>query len=415
MSNRKFPKEKVDLVKELLARGMKQLDIAKQVECSVGMVSKIKSGYTTREELIGKKLEIKTEMINGTMVTTSNMLLAINDIENKTPTDMMILHGYDPLAWEVMSVNNKAWNGTSRDQGTYTMFSSSVKVKPIELQVTTQDIKNVFNDLTPKVWSVKSIKQNTNLFAVVDLFDIHLGKLAWDEETGENYDLKIATKIVRNIIDENVEYLMRLRPKQIVFPIGNDLFHSDNEGSTTFHGTPQDMATRPKKVFKRGIDLIFESIGKLSQVAPVIVPLIPGNHDATTSYYLSEVMSKAFENNPNVEVDTSPKPRMYYIFDKVLLGFTHSNEESKKELPGLMAKEVPELWGKSKYREFHFGHIHIENTLEDNGMKYRWVPSISGPDKWHFGKGYVETDRTSVTYIYDEKRGLQTIKYFRGR
>ena len=363
---------------------------------------------------VREKIETKTELINGTMITTSNMLLSIQNFEDKTPADIMILHGFDPFAWELLSTSNKVWNGTSKLQGTYTMYSSTVKVKPIEMCISFDYIKQCFDELAPKEWSVEEIINNNGLFATVEIFDIHAGKLAWDEETGDNYDLDIAVGIVKNIINQNVEYLSTVKPSVIIFPIGNDLFQVDNEEKTTSHGTRQDVDTRPKKIFKEVIELIYESIGKLSQKAPVKTLFVPSNHDENTSYYLSEVMSKAFENNPNVIIDTNPKTRKYIQIGKVLLGYTHSDEESKEELKGLMQKEVPDLWGKSEYREFHFGHLHTEQTVEKHGFKQRWIPSISGPDHWHFKKGYVANDRTSMTFVYDEDKGLDTIKYFRG-
>jgi len=414
-------------VEELQKDGMSYGKIAKQLNIKKSTVDshfhRLKENriYAARNEIDlteatnrRKRIETKTEMVGDTKIVTSTMLLEINDMENKTPQDIMILHGYDPLAWEVLAITNKAWNGTSKDQGSYTMFSSSLKVKPIEMQLDSTFIKQCFNDLTPKVWDVKCTpKTNTDLFAEVCIFDIHAGKLAWDEETGNNYDLSIMSGIVERIIGKNVEYLAYIKPSMILFPIGNDLFQTDNDADTTFHGTPQDTDSRHKKVFKAVIDLMFDAVSKLSCIAPVKLLLIPGNHDATTSYYLAEVLEKAFSDNPNVETDTSPKSRKYYAQGKVLIGYTHSDEESKKELNGLMAKEVPELWGKSKFREMHFGHIHIETVEECNGLKKRWIPSISGADKWHYGKGYTETDRTSQTFIWDEQQGLQSINYFR--
>ena len=407
-----------DKALELREQGMSNRKIAEFLEKPDGTIHSFlsrnkKKIHDEETNKLRQRIETKTEIVNGAKVVTSSMLLDIQNLDEKTAQDMMILHGYDPFAWEMISVTNKAWNGTSKIQGTYTMFSSTIKVKPIEMQLDFNWMKECFNELKPMEWDVEPIETPSKLFASVDIFDIHAGKLAWSDETGNSYDLKITTKIVKRIIDQNVNYLKGLDISQIIFTMGNDLFQSDNEQNATAHGTVQDMDTRPKKVFKQIIDVMYEAIDKLSKIAPVKMLLVAGNHDATTCYYLSEVLSKAFANNPNVEIDTSPKQRKYVLIGSVLLGYAHSNEESKKEVSGLMQKEEPIFWGKSKHREFHFGHIHTEQVEEKNGMKYRWVPSISGCDKWTYGKGYTETDRTSQTFIYDEDEGLQTIKYFR--
>lgn len=385
---------------ELLKSGMTYEQINKKTGVSLGSISKLNKDIDIADETSGKEIvsEIKTS----------------KQIPKKFE-DLLTFHGYNPQLYDVQTSRSGQWEVQRKGGAIITLYSSRITVKPKLDKITSDDIIDAFRDLSPLKWQkIAHIKNKSSKILSIDINDIHFGKLSWDAETGENYDLKIATNKVQNIIMQNIKFAKKIKPEYIIFPLGNDLFHSDNDKGETVKGTPQDMDTRPKKVYKKVLSVMFESIGLLSEVAPVKVLLVAGNHSSNLSYYLAESLNLAFKNNPNVDIDTSPKARKYQLYGNMLLGYSHSDGESKKELYGLMQKEVPKLWGKSKFREFHLGHFHIENTEEKNGMKFRWIPSISGADKWHYGKGYVETDKTSMTFVYDKENGLETIKYFRG-
>lgn len=383
-----------DKIMKLISEGKTHRQIRDILGVSLGYISRVRNEEVYEEQLITES-EIKTSFVIP-----------------KESNELLKFHGYNPKKYELVTAKSSQWEQQSKN-GIIEMKSSKISVKPKPMEVEKEDIIQSIKDL-----EIKSLKGSSELneristqkLASVEIYDLHLGKLGWGEETGTDYDMKIAEKE----FFERVEYFsskIDINTEKILFILGNDFFHYDNEKIETYHGTLQDTDTRPKKMFKKGLDMVCSAINHLSQIAPVDVLLIPGNHSSTTIYYLAEAVNKAFQGNDNVFVDTSPKTRKYYEFGNVLLGFAHSDEENKKELEGLMQKEVPEMWGRTRHREFHFGHIHIERVDEKFGLKFRWVPSISGVDNWHYKKGYIQTERVAQMFIYDKIKGLETIYY----
>lgn len=364
--------------------------------------------------LDGVKIETKmnkSKNKNGETVytQTSNMLVNINHIENKTPAEMMILHGYDPIKWELIASINKAWNGTSKQQGTYTLYSSSIKVKPLQSKISSDTVKQVFASLKPP--KIKKIKYSSTGDKLLELpiMDLHLGKLAWDKESGADYDIDIAEILYKNTITDILSRINTENISRILFPIGQDFFNADDADGKTQKGTSQDMDSRWQKIYAKGCMLVIWSIEQLRRIAPVEVCYVKGNHDYTTSYYLTRNTDSWYRKCNDVTVNLSPHPRKYYQFGKCMIGYSHG-QETKKSLDKLMQAEEPEIWGNTIFRELHLGHLHSESLKEVPGLKIRRISSITAADAWHTNSGYVCVVRQAQAFIWDKNKGLrQTI------
>jgi hypothetical protein len=291
---------------------------------------------------------------------------------------------------------------------------SKIEIKELEeiRQEFIEDLKKVSPKI-PKI--VPPYKPGDECLLEINIFDLHLGKMAWNEETGDNYNSSIAVKLFEDSISDFINNTQHLNIKRIVFPIGNDFFNSDKSHpfNSTTKGTPQEEDTRWQKTFRTGRKLLVDQITRLSEIAPIDVIMIPGNHDYERNFYLGDSLEGWFYNNPNVTVDNGPSPRKYYLYNNTLIGYTHGNEEKISDLPLLMAQEAPTLWASSKYREFHLGHMHhkkeikYKSTEEYQGVIIRFMSSLSGTDSWHHRKGYVGSKKAAEAYIWDKDKGLK--------
>ncbi len=250
----------------------------------------------------------------------------------------------------------------------------------------------------------------SGLMLEVPIVDLHLAKLSWEPETGENYDSKIAEQRFMHIIHDVVERSRGYGFEQIVFPIGNDFFNFNDTTGNTTKGTLQDNDSRWQKMFIKGNELLIAAITTLAEIAPVKVFQIPGNHDTQASWYSVINLASWFRHNRNVTVDTNPKSRKYVEFGKCLIGFTHGDKE-RKRIFGNMQIEAPEAWGRTLYREWHLGHLHSEQVKEEHGIKVRNLSSATATDSWHFESGYVGAIATSQSFVWDKQRGLREIWY----
>ena len=249
----------------------------------------------------------------------------------------------------------------------------------------------------------------------VCLFDVHLGRLAWAPESGDDYDNKIAQERFFASIDQFIAQAATYPVAEILFPFGNDFFNSDSDYqfSKTTAGTPQQNDLRWQKSFKIGCEMIIKAVNRLKRIAPVTLMGIPGNHDLQKTFYLGEVLEVKYENDDNVTVDNAPSTTKYYQYGKCLVGLNHGKDIPIKRLPMLMPQEAPLMWAETEYREWHLGHAHHSRaettpTIEDiQGVIIRHLSSITGRDAYEARKGYFGLG-SAQAFLWHKEEGLKS-------
>jgi hypothetical protein len=245
----------------------------------------------------------------------------------------------------------------------------------------------------------------------VCIMDLHMGKLSWHEETGEDYDLTIAERLAENVVEDLLQKAAGFPLEQIVMPIGNDLVQVDNGENATTAGTRQDTDSRYAKIFERTERLLVWMLDRLAEVAPVQGVVVPGNHDRITAFTLGRVLNARYHRDARVEIDCTPKLRKYIRYGCNLIGYTHGNEEKHADLPLIMAQECPQDWAATRHREFHVGHLHkakeTRYTAGDsfNGVRVKIIPSLTSSDFWHYAKGYVHERKAAEAYVWSHDAG----------
>jgi len=248
----------------------------------------------------------------------------------------------------------------------------------------------------------------------VVLTDVHIGKLAWAEETGSDYDSRIAERLAREAVRDLVAQAQLYRLDEVVLVFGNDFFHYDTAGGTTTSGTPQDRDTRLHKMFRRGRGFASWAIAEAARVAPKVrVLIVPGNHDELLAFMLGEVLAAEYANDERVSVDNTPRLRKYALYGRNLVGYTHGKDEPHHKLPLIMAHEVPAMWAASVYREVHTGHFHTSKVKDStpvdshNGVRIRTLQALSGTDAWHYRKGYIGEPQAAEAFVWRHAGGLR--------
>lgn len=281
----------------------------------------------------------------------------------------------------------------------------------LKMQDLTKDFLNKPSTIKIEPITFNNSQKNGKLLEV-PIVDLHLNKLAWNQETGEDYDSKIAAERFKYTIMEIKNKVVNRKYERVIFPIGNDFFNIDNPAKTTTGGTPQDSDSRWAKMFMTGVELLTWGITQLEEIAPVYAFLVPGNHDFTTSFYAICTVAMYFKDSKDVIIDTNPQSRKYVWFGNNLIGFTHMDKEGIR-LQGNMQVEAPEAWGKTKYREWHGGHLHSEQTREiaGYGIKIRNLTSPTASDFWHTTSGYIGSIAETQIFTWDKQLGLDQIEF----
>jgi len=350
----------------------------------------------------------------------------------RTLDQLLKMCDVDLNIWNVKDYTINKWDVTSwKNKNPETIQNFQVKARLekrlaiIESIDAAEYFKKMIIDYKPPVYK-QTLRQypigvENNLFEV-SIFDLHLGKLAWSGETGENFDTKIARTRFLDSIETLIQRASGFPYSRILFPIGNDFFNSDNLENTTTKGTPQDEDLRWQKTYMVGTKLIVDAINLLKQTGvPIDVIVIPGNHDFTRSFYLGSFVEAWFNEDDMVNINNGASPRKYYNFGKLLLGFTHGSEEKESSLPLLMATDIESkpMWSETFYHEWHVAHIHRKRNVtyniidqkerslnEDLGVTIRYLSSLTGTEEWHHKKGFVGCTKAADAFIWNDKTGL---------
>lgn len=359
-----------------------------------------------------KKEEVKPE----TTIYTENTIQAERIFTRKPQTleEVQKMFGIDSKFWYCVKFTVSNWDVTSTKVGrTATNFAVKGEFKKRVDVINFEELKEKFiNDVKKEIpiWESKPSLSQNNLLLEVPIADLHIGKMSWERETGENFDHHIAKERFNIVIEDILEKNKNRKLEKVLFVIGNDILNYDNMNKTTTGGTPQDTDIRFQKMFDVACELMLSGILSLNTLAPVDVLYVPSNHDYQTGYYLLMYISAFFKNHPNIQIDSSPKCRKYYEYGNNLICFSHGDKE-KKRISGIPQVEAAEAWGRTKYREIHLGHYHSERTYEENGIVVRHLSSVTGTDSWHNMVGYVGAVKKAQTFIWSKEDGLLAIEH----
>ena len=359
------------------------------------------------EEIIKYKEVIE---INKDGSNTSEKVIEMSNSESKDANFLLKVHGYCNKTWEIVSAKSSIWNVQSKESGIKKLYASKISVKQRTDTISMEEIKEHFLQFSENYSRpfVKKISHKSDKMLEIPIMDLHLGKLGHKDETGENYDHKIAEQRFLQIINDIIERTKHYNFEKIIFPIGQDFFQFNSIESETVAGTRVDSDVRWYKLFLKGVDLLVKSIELLSEVSNVEVFYVPGNHDKSVSYYALNYIYAWFRNNQRVSVDLSPSCRTYKEYGNSLVGYSHGNFE-KKKISNIMQVEAREQWGRTKYHEFHLGHYHSEITKEENGLIIRHISSVTGTDAWHNESGFIGAVKKAQAFIWDKEYGLTDI------
>lgn len=367
----------------------------------------------TKKETEDGGLEL---MIKG--VQESDRIITLDDLLDKFEVDRnkFEVTSFIPNAWENhFKIGEQAYRVTN--------FQAKATLKLHKEKLTTKEIAELFHSMvkghSPRYTAIKRRASKVgleNITVVMDLFDLHIGMLAWGQETmGDDWDSYIGVEMALHAIEELVDRLQGFNITEIIVPMGNDLLHTDvsigGKGGMTTSGTPQDVDTRYLKMFRMAHQLMVAMIDRLRQIAPVRVIVVPGNHDRERAAYIGEVIFAWYRNDPEVVVDNGASLRKYTLVGNTLLGFTHGDQEKAENLPFLMSSEKPQEWAQAAYKVYHTGHFHRKKKMLSvttdtyNGVEVLTLPSLVPPDSWHAMKGYVGGGRAAEAHLYGDISG----------
>jgi len=256
----------------------------------------------------------------------------------------------------------------------------------------------------PKYHAIETIKSEDTHLLVIDIADLHIGKLATAFETGEDYNSQIAVKRAKEGLQGILNKAKGFNIDKVLFVAGNDILHTDNTRRTTTGGTPQDTDGMWYDNFIMAKNLYIDLLEKLLSFAEVEVVYNPSNHDLTHGFFLMQLIEAHFSKSTiNFNVDL--KHRKAFKYGNNLIGTTHGDGAKIEHLPLLLATEFPILWSETKHRYIYSHHIHHKTSKDFIGVTFETLRSPSGSDSWHHKNGYTGVPKAVEGYIHHKEFG----------
>jgi hypothetical protein len=231
-------------------------------------------------------------------------------------------------------------------------------------------------------------QRDSDLLAAIVLGDPHFGLYTYSPETrNRDWDTDIAGRDTRAAMDD----LITRSPNAetgVLINVG-DAMHMDSSHNTTFAGTPVDADTRYHRVMRSlamtlryGVDQMLKKYGK------VVVVCARGNHDPDSAIAIQLMLEFYYESEPRVTVLRTQGFFHHIEFGKWLIGIHHGDKVKAQKLVNILARDLPESWGRTENRIWLVGHEHHQEVIELDGCKVRKFGTLAPSDGWHASKGY---------------------------
>lgn len=243
-----------------------------------------------------------------------------------------------------------------------------------------------------------------DLLTVYPVGDHHLGMLSWAQETGDDYDLDIGTRLLENAMSHLIDIAPASEECLIAF-LG-DFAHYDSFDSVTptnrnlldADGRFPKLVRASIRCMRRAIELAAEKHARVRVIVEI------GNHDLSSSIFLMEALANIYELNSRISIDTSPKHFHYYTFGKCLLGTHHGHGVKPDKLPIIMATDRAEDWGRCQHRTWMTGHIHSQTFYDFPGCSVESFRVLAPQDAWAANKGF-RSRRDMKSLVFHKEYG----------
>lgn len=253
--------------------------------------------------------------------------------------------------------------------------------------------------VTPPTYTVDTL---LNLYV---LTDVHLGSLAWSEETGSaDYDLRIGEQLLDDWFAAAIE-LAPPAETAILAQLG-DLLHWDGfESVTPTNRHVLDGDSRFDKMVRVAIRAIRKIVRRLlTKHKFVHIVMADANHDPASESWMRGWMAAHYEDEPRVTVDDTAGTYYAYRHGDVSLFMHHGHRRKIGDVDSVFAGRYREIYGNTKYSYAHIGHLHSDELKSTNLMKVERHETLAAPDAYAANGGWL-SGRSAKVITYSKAHG----------
>lgn len=363
----------------------------------MGRTEELWNQENDNEEPLSKNKELEI-LADGTQ-----KLLAykqMSEEQSKDPDYVMQINGYDPSKWELVRLRVNEWTARNSDDEELYNYQIRLDVKPKSInKITLADIRKANKEYTYKHPFIKPTKIEGNYALEIGLTDIHIGSPEFDE-----------LLFLKTIVDI-AEYAKSVEGlEKIYLNWYGDVIHVDNTNKTTTRGTQLEMPMSAYDMYQKAKEIIDFTITEFA-FTNINFIWVQGNHSRFAEYALFDGTKDRWINNKHIKFDVDERRRKAFLYGNQLVGVYHG-DLAKAQTFDWLARDFDVLWGKSKYREQHSGHLHHEAVQTKAGIVSRTLTTVKDTDSYEDGLGYRNISRVVQTFLYEKQTGLKQINYW---
>lgn len=243
-----------------------------------------------------------------------------------------------------------------------------------------------------------------NLLNFFPITDYHLGMLAWAEETGDDWDMKIAEEVAIKWLQAAISRSPHANTA-ILANMG-DFLHWDGLAAVTPASKHVlDADTRYTKLVRVAIKLIRTMIQMLLETHQTVhVIMAEGNHDEASSVWLRESLKVVYENEPRLTIDDNPDPYYCYEFGNTAIFVHHGHKKKAEQVDHVLAAKFRKVFGRTEHAYAHVGHLHHLKAIETNLMVVEQHRTLASKDAYASRGGWL-SERAASVITYDKEFG----------
>lgn len=315
--------------------------------------------------------------------------------------DILLAHGLDPEEFEIVTTGSTGSKiGTSANDEQYFINTyRKLTARPRSWKPSKDDLREILKDTNLQKVSIESRKHTSKARGLyeIPIFDAHFGVARYED--------------YKNHQAEIFKYIQSEHWEEVLFVIGQDLFHNDDFRGRTSKGTPIERVDMERAVCDAKAfyyPLIEEA---LRQSDKVKIIYSRGNHDESMGWFFVNLLGEKY---PQVEIDGGQKEYKRHVYHDVFLGYTHGDKvknDSKiiKTFNGMYRLDMAH----AKIRIIKRGHFHHMAQLDDDGVIVMGLGSAVPTDEYSENHGYTYSHKTFQTFIYT-KDGVKAQIYIGG-
>lgn len=245
---------------------------------------------------------------------------------------------------------------------------------------------------------------NEELLNQYTFTDYHIGMMAWHREGGDNWDIKIAESTLIGAFS----HMIANSPNAdacIINQLGDFLHFDGLKPVTPASGHVLDGDSRFHKMIRVAIRCLRAVIDMaLTKHKTVHLICAEGNHDESSAHWLQELFTILYENEPRISVENSPKPYYCHQHGLTMLAYHHGHCKGQDKLFPIIPAMFPEIWGVTKFRYVHEGHMHHKQVKENAGMIREMHQTLAAADAYSSRGGYI-SERATTCITYSKQHG----------